>query len=224
MTIENLNELFLHELKDMYDAEQQLVEALPKLAEAASDPELTKAFRDHLEETRAHVSRLESVFTSLKEEPDREPCEGMEGILKEGMELVGEEVDPAVLDAALIAAAQRAEHYEIAAYGTLRVWAATAGLDEEAIASLGETLEEEKAADQKLTRIAEARVNLEAEAGGTSKPEVKEWEEEEEPATAATRTPARRRAKPARRPSSADRSRRPARASKPARSRRSKAP
>jgi len=162
MQLATLNDLFVHELKDVYDAEHQLVEALPRLAEAATNPELARAFRNHLEETRGHVTRLEGIFRELGASPERETCKGMRGLIAEGEKLIREIDEPDLLDAALISAAQRVEHYEISAYGTLRVWAGTAGLagvteDLEAI------LDEEKAADGTLTEIAESEVNLEAE-------------------------------------------------------------
>jgi ferritin-like metal-binding protein YciE len=162
MQLATLNDLFLHELKDLYDAEHQLVEALPKLADASTSPELSRAFRNHLEETKGHVSRLETIFRELGEEPDRETCKGMRGLIAEGEKLLKEVEEPDLLDAALISAAQRVEHYEISAYGTLRVWAATAGLDgvQEEIDAI---LEEEKAADATLSEIAESEVNPEAE-------------------------------------------------------------
>lgn len=162
MAIKDLKELFLHELKDVYDAEQQLVEALPQMAENATDAELAEAFREHLGQTRQHASRLEQVFALMGEKPEAEPCAGMHGLIEEGNELLQEDAEPTVKDAALISAAQRIEHYEIAAYGTLRVWAGTMGM-EEAVQLLEETLEEEKMADQKLSEIAESTVNIDAE-------------------------------------------------------------
>ena len=207
MAIKNLNELFLHELKDVYDAEQQLVEALPKMAENATDPELAGAFREHLAQTEDQVTRLEQVFAAMGEEPETETCEGMKGLIEEGDKLLEEDPEPTVKDAALIAAAQRIEHYEIAAYGTLRVWAATMGMDE-VIHILEETLEEEKLADQKLTMIAEGSVNIEAE---TEESELGS-EEEEEPTT--RKRPARANS----RRRTATRSRSRSRAAKPARS------
>ena len=165
MKVNNLNELFVHELKDLYDAEQQLVDALPKFAESATNPDLSEAFRNHLVETREHVTRLEQVFRECGEEPDRVTCKGMKGLLDEGDRIRKLDTeDTAVLDAALISAAHRAEHYEIAAYGTLKVWATTAGV-EDAVSLLERTLEEEKLANATLTEIAEARVNAEAESG-----------------------------------------------------------
>lgn len=162
MAIKNLNELFLHELEDLYDAEQQLVEALPKMAENSTDAGLATAFRNHLAETKDHVSRLEQAFATLGEEPETRTCDGMKGLIKEAEKMIAEDADPTVKDAALISAAQRVEHYEIAAYGTLRIWAATMGMVE-VVQLLEDTLEEEKAADQTLTMIAEGRVNIDAE-------------------------------------------------------------
>jgi ferritin-like metal-binding protein YciE len=164
MTISNLNELFVHELKDLYDAEHQLIQALPKLAKAAKDPKLAEAFQHHLEQTKTHVTRLETVFAACGEEPERMSCRGMKGLIDEGERLLKEDLEPEVVDAGLIGAAQRVEHYEIAAYGTLKVWAATAGL-EEVLETLEETLEEEKNADDKLTEIAETGANQAAGKG-----------------------------------------------------------
>lgn len=162
MAIKDLNELFLHELKDVYDAEQQLIEALPRMAENATDAELAEAFRAHLTQTRQQLSRLAQVFALMGEKPEAEPCAGMQGLIEASNELMEEDAEPTVKDAALISAAQRIEHYEIAAYGTLRVWAATMGAVE-VIQLLEDTLEEEKLADQKLSAIAESTVNIDAE-------------------------------------------------------------
>jgi len=162
MKFPSLDELFLHELKDLYDAEHQLTEALPKMAEAANDPELKEAFEKHLQETTAQVTRLEEVFAECGETPEREDCAGMKGLIKEGEKMMKAEADPSVMDAALIAAAQRVEHYEIAAYGTLIAWAEEAGFSS-ALELLEQTLEEEKAADKKLSAIATSGVNAEAE-------------------------------------------------------------
>lgn len=155
---ESLRELLEHEVKDLYDAEQRLTDALPKLADRATDPSLKKAFQNHLRETERQVERLESIFEHLGMEPDRETCDAMVGLIKEGSKTLDAEGDRAVLDAALIAAAQRVEHYEIAAYGTARCFARQLG-DEYVAELLGQTLKEEKAADEKLTQIAEASVN-----------------------------------------------------------------
>jgi len=153
MKVTNLNELFVHELKDLYDAEHQLVEALPKMAEAASNPELTEAFENHLVQTRSHVTRLEAVFRTCGEEPERETCKGMKGLIAEGEKAIKEIDDPDTRDAALISAAQRVEHYEIAAYGTVVTLADQLGLDD-AKELLGQTLGEEENADKLLTKIA----------------------------------------------------------------------
>jgi ferritin-like metal-binding protein YciE len=191
MKVTNLNELFVHELKDLYDAEHQLVEALPKMAEAASNPELTEAFENHLVQTRSHVTRLEAVFRTCGEEPERETCKGMKGLIAEGEKAIKEIDDPDTRDAALISAAQRVEHYEIAAYGTLRVWALTAGI-EDAELELQAILGEEKAANDKLTGIAETSVNASAE-------DAEEEEEEDvKPAPRRQSTSRSRSAKPAR--------------------------
>jgi len=155
---ETLKELLEHELKDLYDAEQRLTDALPKFAEKATNPSLKQAFQHHLGETEKHVERLESVFEQLGIERDRETCDAMVGLIKEGSKVLDAEGDSNVLDAALIAAAQRAEHYEIAAYGTARSFARQLG-NEYVAELLQQTLDEEKAADEKLTEIAEAAVN-----------------------------------------------------------------
>ena len=163
MKLENLQELYLDELKDVYDAEHQIVEALPRMANAASDPELKEAFRAHLQETKNQVTRLEQIFEDLGEKPARKACKGMKGLLAEGEEYLDARGDADTVDASLISAAQRVEHYEIAVYGTLRAYAEC--LDhEEHISLLQATLDEEKGADQKLTAIAESTVNQDAEA------------------------------------------------------------
>ena len=154
----SLEELFEHELKDLYDAEIRLTDALPKLADKAFSPALKRAFENHLHETEKHVERLESIFENLGIDAVREKCEAMTGLIKEGGQVLDAEGDPNVLDAALIAAAQRAEHYEIAAYGTARAFARQLN-NEYAAELLEQTLDEEKAADQKLTMIAEGSVN-----------------------------------------------------------------
>ena len=156
-----LHDAFVDELRDSYDAEKQLTKALPKLAKAATSPELREAFETHLEETRGHVERLEQVFESLDEKVRGKHCDGIAGIIEEGKTIMGEDFDESTMDACLIAAAQRAEHYEMAAYGTLVAWAKGMG-HQEAARLLEEILEEEKAADEKLTAIAEGGVNQEA--------------------------------------------------------------
>ena len=156
-----LHDAFLEELRDMYDGEKQLTKALPKLAKAASSDDLRTAFESHLEETRGHVDRLEQVFESLEESARGKHCEGIAGIVEEGKAIMDEDFDEAAMDASLIAAAQRAEHYEMAAYGTLVAWARSMG-HMEAAQLLQETLDEEKAADEKLTSLAEGGINQEA--------------------------------------------------------------
>jgi ferritin-like metal-binding protein YciE len=152
MPNDSLKKLYVEELKDLYSAENQLVKALPKMAKAASSDELRKGFEQHLEQTKGHVERLETIFSSLGESPKGKKCMGMEGLIKEGSEVIGEDFEDAVMDAALIGAAQRVEHYEIAAYGTVCEFAKI--LDEPEQASvLEETLEEEKETDAKLTEL-----------------------------------------------------------------------
>jgi len=156
-----LHNAFLDELRDAYDAEKQLTKALPKMAKAATSPVLRDAFQTHLEETRGHVERLEQVMEGLGEKVRGKHCDGIEGIIEEGKSVMEEEFDDTTMDACLIAAGQRAEHYEIAAYGTLVAWARAMG-HTEAVDLLQETLGEEKAADEKLTALAEAGINQEA--------------------------------------------------------------
>jgi ferritin-like metal-binding protein YciE len=168
MRLGSLNDLYLDELRDLYSAESQQVKALPKMAKAASSAELRSAFEDHLEQTRGHVSRLEQIFTKLDASPKGKKCKAMEGLIDEGKEVMGEDADPNVMDAALIAAAQRVEHYEIAGYGCARSFARLLG-DEEAAELLQETLDEEAAADRKLTELAESGINIQAEAAGQSR-------------------------------------------------------
>ena len=164
MKAHSLRELFIEELRDLYDAENQLTKALPKMAENASSSELRQAFEEHLEQTRNHVNRLEKIFADLGEKAKAEKCKGMEGLIKEGSDLLKEDdIDPELKDAAIIGAAQRVEHYEIAGYGTVRTFAELLGEDE-AVSLLEETLQEEKEADQKLTEIAE-QINVEANEG-----------------------------------------------------------
>ncbi len=170
MSLDSLDKLFLEELKDVYNAEKQLVQALPRLAKAAESSELREAFTSHLEETKGHVERLEQVFKALGETPRGKKCKGMEGLIEEGKEILEQEGEGAVIDAALIAGAQRVEHYEIAAYGCLCTYAKLLG-HEEAAELLGETLAEEEAADSKLSEIAESSVNGQAAAVGSGKEE-----------------------------------------------------
>ena len=157
-----LKELFIDELRDLYDAENRLVKALPKLAKASASEELRTGFEAHLEQTKGHIDRLEEIFESLEEKPVGNKCEGMAGLVKECREIVDGDFEEEVRDAALISAAQRVEHYEIAAYGCVSAWAKLLG-DGDAAALLEKTLDEEKEADQKLTQLAE-RINVEAKA------------------------------------------------------------
>jgi ferritin-like metal-binding protein YciE len=158
LKLDSLQDLLLAELRDLYDAEEQLVEALPKMAEAASSNELKSAFTHHLDETRKHVTRLDDVFKSLDEKSSGETCEAMKGLVKEGEEFIHAKGEPDVRDAGLIGAAQRVEHYEMAGYGTARTLASRLGFNDVA-KILETTLEEEKAADAKLTAVAEGNVN-----------------------------------------------------------------
>ncbi len=152
--ITTLHELFLDQLRDLYSAETQLTKALPEMAEAANDPTLRKGFQKHLEETKGHVNRLEQIFNQFGEKPTGKTCQAMEGLIKEGKETINENATPEVKDAALIAAAQRVEHYEMAGYGSVRTYAELMG-DEAAAELLQSTLEEEAATDQTLTEVAE---------------------------------------------------------------------
>ena len=161
MKMESLHDLYLSELSDLYSAEKQIVKALPKMIAKTESPELRQALEDHLEETKGHVERLEQVFEMHGESPKRQKCKGMEGVLAEGDEMVGHDATPAVRDAAIISAGQRVEHYEMAAYGTVRTYAEQLGHGK-AAAVLQKTLDEERAADEKLTSIATKRVNVEA--------------------------------------------------------------
>jgi len=169
MKLTSLDKLFHHELKDLYDAEHQIVKALPKLAEASCNPELASAFEEHLAQTQEHISRLETVFEEIGESPSREPCAGMRGLLEEGNKILQEDADPVVKDAAIISAAQRVEHYEMAVYGTLRTWARILGYEDSA-RLLEETLDEEEGTDSSLTGIAQ-QINPEAAAGSDTEDE-----------------------------------------------------
>jgi ferritin-like metal-binding protein YciE len=160
----DLHELFLDELADIYNAEQQLTKALPKLAKTAKNEQLREGFQQHLEETENHISRLDQVFESLGESMKRKKCKGMEGLIEEGEEVISEQKNSAALDAGLIISAQKVEHYEIAAYGSLCSWAEQMGHND-AHELLRETLEEEKATNEKLTEIAETIANTQAEQG-----------------------------------------------------------
>jgi ferritin-like metal-binding protein YciE len=158
----SLDELFVHELKDLYDAEHRLTEALPQMAEAASSPDLKQAFTTHLRETQGHIRQLEQVFRQLGTEPERQACKAMKGIIDEGSDMLSAKGDDKVRDAALIASAQRAEHYEIAGYGTVRTFAQQLG-HQNVVPILQQILDEEGATDKKLTIIAESHINIEAQ-------------------------------------------------------------
>ena len=195
--VKTLQDAFLDELRDAYDAEKQLTKALPKMAKAASSPALKAAFESHLEETRGHVTRLEEVFASLDEKVRAKHCDGIEGIIEEGKSVMEENFDDATMDACLIAGGQRAEHYEMAAYGSLIAWACA--LDHtEAADLLQETLDEEKAADEKLSALAEDGINQEA-ADAANPEEEEEEEEDSAPAPKKRSKPAPVVAKPRRR-------------------------
>ena len=164
MAAENLEGLLIETLRDTLDAEKQIVKALPKMAKAATSEELRAAFEEHLEVTRGQVTRLEEVFAELGVAVRGKHCAGMEGLIEEGQELIGEDPNSDVLDAGLIAAAQKVEHYEIAAYGTTRTWAEMLGYSK-AAELLQESLNEEAEADEKLSQLAMSTVNVEAEDG-----------------------------------------------------------
>jgi ferritin-like metal-binding protein YciE len=195
-----LHDAFIDELRDMYDAEKQLTKALPKLAKAASSSDLRAAFESHLRETQGQIERLEQVFESLDEKVRGKHCDGMAGIIKEGSSILEEDFEDVTMDACLIAAAQRAEHYEMAAYGVLVAWANGMG-HTEAAGLLQENLDEEKAADEKLNSIAEGGVNQEAADAAHPSDEEEEDEEEERPTGRAGRgvVAAMRKPQPARR-------------------------
>lgn len=161
MPLETLEDLFVDHLKDLYSAEKQLLQALPRMAKSANDRGLRRAFEDHLKQTKGQARRLDRIFKSLDRGPRGKKCVGMEGLIEEGKELLNEDPAPSVLDAGLISAAQRVEHYEMAAYGTARAWAELLGY-EEAVDLLQETLDEEAAANEKLTALAERGVNASA--------------------------------------------------------------
>lgn len=170
MKIDSMKKLFLHELKDIYSAENQLLKALPKLEEAAGAPELKEVFRMHRSETEGHVKRLDQIFEQLGSSSSGPKCKGMEGLISEGADLIKEkaDMDPEVLDAGLIASAQKCEHYEITTYGTLRAFANQLG-HQQAAQLFGQTLDEEYAADKLLSKLAEGWMNAEAVQQGTKK-------------------------------------------------------
>src|SRR5689334_4836073 len=160
--MQTLEDLYMDMLKDLYSAEKQLVKALPKMAKNSQSSDLQKAFQEHLKQTEGHVERIERIFSNMGGSPRGKKCVGMEGLVEEGNELLQENVEPDVLDAGLIAAAQKVEHYEIASYGTVRTWAERLGYND-AAKLLQQTLDEESAANEKLTEIAETFVNMEAQ-------------------------------------------------------------
>ncbi len=161
LELNSMSDLFVAQIADLYDAETRLTSALPKMAEAATNPALRKAFQDHLRETEGHVKRLEQIWGLLGSQPSRQTCEAMKGLIAEGDEAINATGDSDVRDAALIAAAQRVEHYEISGYGSARTFAQRIGRTD-AARLLNATLDEESAADAKLTQIAESQVNVQA--------------------------------------------------------------
>jgi len=165
MKIDSLRTLLEEELKDIYSAEKQLLKALPKMAKKATSPELKGALQEHLEVTKRQVERLEDVFESLGKPAKAKTCKAMQGLVEEATEIMEEDAEDAVMDAGIIAAAQKVEHYEIASYGTVRTWARLVGADE-AAELLQETLDEESDADERLTQLAESVVNPQADSGG----------------------------------------------------------
>lgn len=161
MKLKNLEKLYIHELKDLYSAEKQIYKALPEMENAATDADLKKAFKNHRTETKNHLTRLEKIFEALPAKPSGEKCEGAQGLIKEGKSIIEADASNAVRDAALIAAAQRVEHYEIAGYGTVVAMAQKLGKHDQADI-LRETLEEEGMTDRKLTYLAEKSINFQA--------------------------------------------------------------
>ena len=180
-----LHDAFIDELRDTYDAEKQLTKALPKLAKTSSNPELRQAFESHLEETRGQIERLEQIFESLDEKVRGKHCEGIAGIIEEGKSIMEEDFDDTTMDACLIAAGQRAEHYEMAAYGTLIAWAQALG-HSDAAELLQQTLDEEKAADETLSDLAEGGINQSA-ADATDSEDEESDEKEAVPVSAGAR-------------------------------------
>ncbi len=168
--INNLRDVYIEQLRDLYNAEIQLTKALPKMAKAATSPELAQGFEEHLEQTKGHANRLEQIFKKLDEKPTGKKCKAMEGLVEEGAEAIEENAAPAAKDSLLIAAAQRVEHYEIAGYGTVKNFAKILGEDE-AVKLLEQTLEEEVETDEKLTEVAES-VNTEAQEGADDQEET----------------------------------------------------
>ena len=184
-----LHDAFIDELRDAYDAEKQLLRALPKMAKKATSEDLSAAFEAHLEETRGHVDKLEQVFGTLDEKVRGKHCDGIAGIIEEGKSVMEEDFDAETMDACLIAGGQRAEHYEMAAYGTLIAWAKVMG-HTEAADLLEEILEEEQAADQKLSALAEGGINQAAADEAHPAEDDEDAEEDEKPAGPAKKKPA----------------------------------
>jgi ferritin-like metal-binding protein YciE len=185
MAKQALKELYIDELKDLYDAENRLVKALPEMAKAAESDELRAGFEEHLEQTKGHVDRLRQIFEALDEKPSGKKCAAMVGLIQEGQDLMDEDFAGGVKDAALISAAQRVEHYEIAAYGCLKTWAGLLG-ESEARSLLEQTLNEEKATDEKLTELSE-EINLQATGSEASSASALEELEEERSAKKSSR-------------------------------------
>ena len=190
MKITTLRDLYVDQLRDLYDGENQIIKALPKMIESTESEELRSALEEHLEVTRQQAQRLETIFEGLGENAKGEKCKGMEGIIKEGSDVVKEDMDETVKDAAIIAAAQRVEHYEIAGYGTVRTYAGLLGEDE-AEELLQQTLDEEKEADQKLSQLAE-EINVEAEEGEALEADSDAEREETEQPRRATKSTAKK--------------------------------
>ena len=165
MSLDSLEKLFIEELRDIYNAEKQLTRALPRMAKAAESPDLERAFTSHLKETQGQIKRLERVFQEVGQAVRGKKCKGMEGLIEEGKEMMEEDGEPQVIDAALIASAQKVEHYEIAAYGCLRTYAELLGYSE-AAQLLQQNLQEEEAADKKLTQLGESGINEAAASAG----------------------------------------------------------
>jgi ferritin-like metal-binding protein YciE len=161
MKLDSLEKLYVEQLKDLYSAESQLVQALPKMAKAASSADLRKAFQMHLDQTKEHVNRLEQIFENMEYKPTGHKCKGMEGLIEEGEEMIENNAEEEVRDAGLIAAAQRVEHYEIAGYGTVRTYAEMLDRSDD-VQLLQKTLDEEYKTDEKLTMLAESEINIEA--------------------------------------------------------------
>ena len=208
MTIDTLDGLLEEQIKDLYDAEKQLTKALPKLAKAASDQELKAAFSEHLEQTKGQVSRLEQVFELLEKKAKSKPCAAMKGLVEEGQETISEDASPEMKDCMLIASAQRAEHYEIAAYGTVRTIAEMMG-NQEVVDLLQQTLEEEEETDAKLSEISKRILSEAGEEGEDEEEDEEEGDEdlededgedeEDEEEEVAKPAPAKKKAAPAKR-------------------------